>query len=519
MEPRTKITSVPYAYRSAESDTADYAYEVLGESAGGWTDDGMRVRLTNINDSVGIGTSAPESKLHVWTAATEAKLGESTRAVYGEHPMSGSYGSLGQLNIGAAGYSSDLYGVYGSTFNGYGVYGSTSDNFGQGVRGQNIDGSYGYLGGKLMGVYGESGGFAGYFSGDLYASNGGFGVSPETKLHVSGGNWNLSANEGDFKIGNFTHRIKMGIATEGGGAGDARIRAQGGTNRLALGTGTDDVLTLKGTDVGVGTNDPAVKLDIRGMARVGSGTWPTSGEGMELGYVSAWHRGYIQVYDREGGGWGDLYLGDGNVGIGVESPQDKLQISGNLRLDSGAGGGNFIRFVNDGVFKWALLHKPWATTTFQIYDEVGGQTVMSFEENTGYVGVNTSDPSSELDISGDLRVTGAFTGDNGPNNGAPFPRPAYDTGWLSPAPGQTVVMTHNIGVDVNKYFVDLQFQESGGLGIHQYKYGVDRYVGVGDDTYRQGAYWHNLTTTTISITRETDDTHSDQVRVRIWFIE
>jgi hypothetical protein len=80
-------------------------------------------------------------------------------------------------------------------------------------------------------------------------------------------------------------------------------------------------------------------------------------------------------------------------------------------------------------------------------------------------------------------------------------------------------MTHNIGVDVNKYFVDLQFQESGGLGIHQHRYGGDRYIGVSENTYMLGAFWHNLTTTTISITRMDEDTDCDQVRVRIWFIE
>lgn len=538
-DPRTRLTSVGYAYHSSRSDTAEVAFQVLGESAAGWTDDGSQVRLTIGGDSVGIGTSTPESKLHVFTPGSEAKFGESNRAIYGEHFISGSYGFLAGLNVGASGYGS-LYGVQGGTFDGYAVYGGTSGPDGHGVYGESInghygflggpgvgafgmhhEGSFGYLGGSFIGVHGSSAsGYAGHFSGKLYTSGyAGFGVDPpETKLHVSGGNWDLSANEGDFKIGSSSYRIKMGIATAGGGSGDARIRAQGGTNRLMLGTGTNDVLTMYGTNVGVGTTFPGSRLDVNGVTRVGADAWPTSGQGMELAYSAALKRGYIQVYDRDASAWGKLYLGNGNVGIGVEDPQEKLQLKGNLRLDNGPGGGNFIRFVEGGTFKWSLLHRPWATTTFQIWDEEGGRAALSFEEGTSYVGVHTTTPSTELDVNGTLRVTGAFVGNKGPNNGAPFPRPAYDSGWLTITAGQTLVRTHNIGVDVNKYFVDLQFQESGGLGINQRGIGGDARRPFDGLTYR-GAYWHNLTTTTVSITRWPDDLNVDQVRVRIWFIE
>ena len=38
--------------------------------------------------------------------------------------------------------------------------------------------------------------------------------------------------------------------------------------------------------------------------------------------------------------------------------------------------------------------------------------------------------NGNLRVDGDLYVTGACKGGIGPNGGAPFPRPAYDSGWL-----------------------------------------------------------------------------------------
>jgi len=61
--PRTKLTSVPYAYHSLHADTA--AYSLSGSGSGGWVDNGIVVALTTTSDSVGIGTLNPQGKLDV----------------------------------------------------------------------------------------------------------------------------------------------------------------------------------------------------------------------------------------------------------------------------------------------------------------------------------------------------------------------------------------------------------------------------------------------------------------------
>lgn len=49
---------------------------------------------------------------------------------------------------------------------------------------------------------------------------------------LTGGNWNVNITDGDFRIGNDTHRLKIGVALAGGGAGDVWIRPHGGTGRI-----------------------------------------------------------------------------------------------------------------------------------------------------------------------------------------------------------------------------------------------------------------------------------------------
>jgi len=97
-------------------------------------------------------------------------------------------------------------------------------------------------------------------------------ATPGAPLDVAGqNNWDTSSTEGDFRIGNPTYRIKMGIATGGGGAGAATIAAQGGLNLLQLGAGTtlsdQQALRVTGGNVGVGVN-PTEKLTVDGNTSV-----------------------------------------------------------------------------------------------------------------------------------------------------------------------------------------------------------------------------------------------------------
>jgi hypothetical protein len=119
------------------------------------------------------------------------------------------------------------------------------------------------------------------------SGNVGIGTSaPDAPLNIAGGNWDLKSTEGDLKIGNGTYRLKMGVALgsagngPGAGPGDSYIRAvsaAGGTNRLLLGTGTANVLTISGSNVGIGTTTPGHTFDVTGDAKI-SQTLTVSGD-------------------------------------------------------------------------------------------------------------------------------------------------------------------------------------------------------------------------------------------------
>ena len=102
-------------------------------------------------------------------------------------------------------------------------------------------------------------------------------TGPASTLDVIGGNWDLTATEGDLRIGNSADRLKMGVATAGAGAGDVYIKADGGTNRILLGGGSNPtILAINGT-----TNKISITDGSQGNNKVltsnatGVATWQT----------------------------------------------------------------------------------------------------------------------------------------------------------------------------------------------------------------------------------------------------
>lgn len=144
---------------------------------------------------------------------------------------------------------------------------SPSNQYGIGVQGGLLQIYSDAVGADIAFGYGTS---AAFIERMRVKGNGNIGVgtsNPATRLDVAGAsNWDLSNTEGDFRIGNGTYRIKMGIALDGGGAGAATIRSAGGIERLNLGAANTNLLTLNGAtgNVGVGTETPSQKLHVVG---------------------------------------------------------------------------------------------------------------------------------------------------------------------------------------------------------------------------------------------------------------
>ena len=129
------------------------------------------------------------------------------------------------------------------------------------------------LAGSVVASFGGAGAFyvdAPFVTGGrlsiLENGNTGVGVpNPAARLDVAGGNGDLSATEGDLRVGTSAVRLKLGITTTGGSSGAATIMEQGtggAYNTLALGTQGSKVLYVNGATnrVGIGTDTPNAPL-------------------------------------------------------------------------------------------------------------------------------------------------------------------------------------------------------------------------------------------------------------------
>ena len=92
----------------------------------------------------------------------------------------------------------------------------------------------------------------------------------------------------------------------------------------------------------------------------------------------------------------------------------------------------------------------------------------------------------------------------------------WSSGWVDIATDTATTFPHNLGGDPDDYAVELWFRDTdpGGKGINSW--GIGGFEAGGNF---RGAYWQNLTDTTIEVFRHGDDVFADQVRVSVWIAD
>lgn len=278
-------------------------------------------------------------------------------------------------------------------------------------------------------------------------------------------------------------------------------------------------------NVGIGVTDPGYPLEVEANATAIVGRSTGSGYG---------------VFGHSASGYGGYFVGprsyfSGDVGIGTINPDERLHV-----LNSGGSGARaFLTLETTNPTSWGecgLRFKTPANTwhfrmddytnnnlpiagSLSLRSQTLNQEVMTWASN-GRVGIGDTSPDAKLDVVGDFQLSGAYRGNissSSGSDGAPFPRPAYNSGWQDIGYGDVLELSHNLGGDPDDYVVDLQFKtEVPGFvqGIHIYGHGMFQ-SGVGQ--YR-GMYYTNLTSSVIQIYRPMNDIEGNQVRVRIWVI-
>ncbi len=95
--------------------------------------------------------------------------------------------------------------------------------------------------------------------------------------------------------------------------------------------------------------------------------------------------------------------------------------------------------------------------------------------------------------------------------------PEYDPGdyegeWMDIDPGQTITITHDVGMAATDLTVGMWFSGTA-RGRHHYGYGGMTLDGPPRE--HRGAFWHNLTDMTVRVTRFADDSDVEQLRVAV----
>ena len=190
-------------------------------------------------------------------------------------------------------------------------------------------------------------------------------------------------------------------------------------------TGTERMRVASNGNVGIGTTSPAHKLTVNASndttavgidfpsAHFDFSANSTSGYtsnfrlndvGMDIGHDSTSRSLNLQTgnLDRV------TILGNGKVGIGATSPQEKLDVGGSIYLSN--------LLDNDIIWKNGTLGTgPSIGTNLSaalIFKNSSNNAVMTIVNSTGNVGIGTTSPGYKLDVSGTGRFTSTVTATN-----------------------------------------------------------------------------------------------------------
>jgi hypothetical protein len=263
------------------------------------TSEKMRI---SVGGNVGIGTSSPSSKLHVWTGTVQ---------VSGFQSIAG--GPLTFLR-------SDYNGSAAVQINFLNINPSNGFDSDLGIQLMNTGGSMV----DVLRIKGSTG-------------NVGIGTtSPSVKLTVSGDV--TDSDVGQFRAVGSTSAAKMI------NVGYHTTNNYGFISALIAGTGYSTLsLQPNGGNVGIGTSSPGVKLDVVGGVRsfsssgnyglITNGSFQAVGDHGGTYMLDLDNTGAADLVNIKKSGTSRFYITNGgNVGVGTTSPAAKLAVSGNLFL-------------------------------------------------------------------------------------------------------------------------------------------------------------------------------------------
>ena len=293
-------------------------------------------------------------------------------------------------------------------------------------------------------------------------------VDGGTKLYIpDSGNVGIGTTS-PINFGTGSHLITVQAASGGGYGGllaktdnvTGQIWANEGGDNVYIGTRTEHPLILTthnlekvriatSGNVGIGATNPTEKLVVNGNIETASndgkigfnvGDAHTNGPHYGLGKLSGATpvnlSGYYGLSFYTNGAERVRVSSDGNVGIGTTAPTSALTIKGTSP---------YIRLERAGVTTWEIRQNYPATEYgFQIVNVTAG-TIPFFVGASNNVGIGTTSPTHKLHVNGDMRLTGALRDSNNAKGsaGQVLSSTGSATDWI-PLPATPTIYTPKV---------------------------------------------------------------------------